>query len=776
MPTMSVSGKLKNTVKKVRAEEAKLSQISDEELAGLTEKFRERYKKGESLDRLLPEAFAAISEADFRVLGMRPFDVQIMAGAALHYGYMAEMNTGEGKTLSATLPLYLNALTDRPCYLVTTNEYLADRDGKEMGQVYEFMGLTCGYPSKFEEGPLQRKQLYSSDIIYVTNFGICFDYLFNNLVKKAEERFIQDMYFAVVDEADAVLLDSAVMPLIISGAPRVQSNLYGISDFFVTTLTEGREYIKEKKSVWLTPEGVEYAEKFFGIDNFYSRKDFEINRQVTLALRAHTLYENNIDYIVTEENKVELFDSATGRLMTGVKLRGGQHQAIEAKEKTELTNESKTLASITYQNLFMQFEKFAGMSGTIMDSRDEFFDVYHKRVIKIPTNRPIIRKDLKDRYYHNAEEQFAETAKRVTQIHSTGQPVLVVLNNVTDTDIFSKLMLQENIPHNVLNASNAFWEAEIIKGAGQKGAVTVATPMAGRGTDIKLGEGVDKLGGLAVIVVGRMSSVRSERQARGRAGRQGDPGLSEFFISLEDEVVAVDEDDKRMQKYIEGSRHISRHGIRKIVNGARKSSDEEAVSGRRRSVVYDDVLKRQRNFIYETRNSLLDGANIPETVIYDIAIETVGDFLKANKKLTRRELNRYILDNISYTLDEEGETVSLTDRDELTGYLLERVKKGLRAKKKQIGNRDIYEQFVREATLTAVDDGWVDLIDYLEQLQYAVAGRSSAQRNVVFEYQNEAFESYRDTEKRVKRNILRNLMLSEVSTDRKNASPVIVYP
>lgn len=366
---------LKRTLTKVRKSEEKIKNLSDEELSALTEQFKSRYSDGESLESLMPEAFAAICEADYRVLGKRPYDVQILAAAALHGGYLAEMNTGEGKTLSATMPLYLNALTGKSCMLVTTNEYLASRDGAEMGEVYNFMGLTCSYPDADDtkkQDDDEKRQFYSADIIYTTNGALGFDFLFDNLVKKKEDRFLCDFHYVIIDEADSVLLDSAIMPLVISGVPRVQSNLYDVCDFFVTTLVEDIDYIEEDKAVWLTPKGVKFAESFFGISNFYGKENFEINRHVTLSLRAHKLLKNKKDYVVTDKKEVELFDGATGRLMHGVKLRGGQHQAIEAKEKVEISQEYRTVASVTFQNLFMMFDKMAGMSGTLMDARMSF--------------------------------------------------------------------------------------------------------------------------------------------------------------------------------------------------------------------------------------------------------------------------------------------------------------------------------------------------------------------------------------------------------------------
>lgn len=764
-------------LQKVKESEEKIKNLSDGELTALTDAFRERYRNGESLDSILPDAFAAMMTADERVLGKHPYDVQVLAGIAMHQGYLAEMNTGEGKTLSATMPLYLNALTGKSCILVTTNEYLASRDGEEMSEVYNFMGISCSYPRTNEKEEMtdeEKKEFYQADIIYMTNGMLGFDYLFDNLVKNKNERFMCDFYYVIIDEADAVLLDSAVMPLVVSGVPRVQSNLYDVCDFFVTTLVEEIDYEEEDNAVWLTPKGVKFAENFFGIDNFYSKENFEINRHVTLALRAHKAMKNKKDYVVTDKGEVELFDGATGRLMHGVKLRGGLHQAIEAKEKVEISQEYRTVASVTFQDLFLMFDKMAGMSGTLTDARDELWDVYHKKVVKIPTNRPVIRKDLKDRYFVNAQEQFWTAAEDVIRLHETGQPVLVVLNSVTDTDLFSRLMIQKDIPHNVLNASNAFWEAQIISGAGRLGAVTVATTMAGRGTDIKLGEGVRELGGLAVIGVGRMDNSRSERQTRGRSGRQGDPGFSQYYVSLEDDIVGA-EDDEKLQKYIDGKKHISKWKIRQIVNQSQKFNTETEEMGRKKSVQYDQVLQRQRNLIYETRANLLDGARVEEETLAAIAEENIESYLDERKTLELPDLNRYILDNLSYSLDGRIKAEDLADYGKVKSYLADCFNHGLERQQERIGNRECYEQFVREATLKAVDDGWVELIDYLEQFKYAVSGRATAQRNIMFEYQNEAFDLYLDTEKMVKKNIIRNILMSDVKAD-KNNHPVIVYP
>lgn len=489
----------------------------------------------------------------------------------MHQGYLAEMNTGEGKTLTATMPLYLNALTGKSTILVTTNEYLVLRDAEEMGQVYSFMGLTvaAGVRARQDEkiSNDEKREIYNADIVYTTHSALGFDYLFNNLVTSAEDRFMREFYYVIIDEADFVLLDSAQTPLVISGAPRVQSNLYEMADFFVKTLEEDRDYEVEEKKVWLTDQGVRYAEQYFGIDNFYGREYFEINRHVTLALRAHVLFAKEKEYVVAENEEIRLLDSGSGRMMPGVKLRGGQHQALEVKEHLKVSQENRSVASVTYQNLFLLFPKMAGMSGTIADASDELRDVYGVDVLVVPPNCPVIRKDLPDRVFQDADSQFRAAIDAACAVHSTGQPVLLVVSTIAETELVSKLLTNQKIPHNVLNANNAFWEADIIKEAGQMNAVTVATAMAGRGTDIKLGEGVEELGGLAIIGIGRMNNIRQERQTRGRAGRQGAPGNSRFYISLEDEIV-TDYGAPYIRKYMEKGRHFSKGRIHRLICNA----------------------------------------------------------------------------------------------------------------------------------------------------------------------------------------------------------------
>ena len=766
-----IDKKLHFLLGKVKEECKKVKNLSDYELKNKTIEFKNRLSKGETTEDLLPEAFAVCCEADYRVLGMFPFDVQILGGIALHLCYLAEMNTGEGKTLTATMPLYLNGLTGKSSILVTANEYLAIRDAEEMGKVYEFLGLSvkAGVTRDTNEhlNNDQKKEIYAADIVYTTHGSLGFDYLLNNLVHSKEDRFMRELHYVIIDEADSVLLDSASMPLVISGSPRVQSNLYGITDFFVTTLVEDEHYIVEDNKVWLTDKGIEYAQRYFRIENLYSKENFDVLRHVVLALRAHYLMDKDVDYVVTDSGEIVLLDKSTGRKMKGMKLRGGSHQAIEEKERLKLSQEQRSVASITYQNLFNLFPKMSGMSGTIADGKDELLEVYHKQVVVIPPNKTLARKDLPDKYFKTSEEQFDAVIKETVKRHKTGQPVLLIASLISDTEMLSKLLVQENIEHSVLNANNAFWEAEIIKEAGQKNVVTVATSMAGRGTDIRLGSGVKELGGLCVLGIGRMNNTRDERQARGRAGRQGEPGVSIFYTSLEDDVCEILGDDF-LEKYIEKDKHISKRRIKKLINKSQKIKSESSVFQRKNAVDYDSVMQRQRTIMYKTRNDLLDGISLDENYLLSICEDNIKNFVKSNKKLDSYAVHRYVLDNLSYRLQEMDESTK-NQKD----YLVQYSKMAFNNKKKSLGDR--FSEYCRLCTLKALDDGWVEEVDYLQQLQAAISGRSSAQRNLLFEYQREARISFEDMEKSIKKAMIRNILLGEVSFGKDNEM-IILYP
>lgn len=756
---------------KVKEECKKVKELSDYELKNKTLEFKERLHNGETTDDLLPEAFAVCCEADYRVLGMFPYDVQILGGIALHLCYLCEMNTGEGKTLTATMPLYLNGLTGKSSILVTANEYLAIRDAEEMGQVYKFLGLSVEAGVKRDTNEKldndSKKDVYAADMVYTTHGSLGFDYLLNNLVQSKEDRFMRDFYYVIIDEADSVLLDSASMPLVISGSPRVQSNLYGITNFFVTTLVEDVHYEIEDKKVWLTKEGVEYVQRYFRIENLYGEENYDVLRHVVLALRAHFLLEKDTDYVVTDNGEVVLLDRSTGRKMTGMKLRGGSHQAIEEKEHVELSDEQRSVASITYQNLFNLFPKMSGMSGTIADGKDELLEVYHKQVVVIPPNKPLARIDLPDQYFKTSEEQFDAVIKETVKRHKTGQPVLLIASLISDTEMLSKLLVQENIEHSVLNANNAFWEAEIIKEAGQKNVVTVATSMAGRGTDIRLGPGVKELGGLCVLGIGRMNNTRDERQARGRAGRQGEPGVSIFYTSLEDDVCEILGEDF-LDKYIEKDKYISKRKIKKLVNKSQKIKEESSVFQRKNSVDYDSVMQRQKTIMYKTRNDLLDGMSLDENVLKQIYVNNINEFAKDHKKMDDKTMYRYILDNLAYRLKELS--VSSANKKD---YLKQYADMAFKDKKQVLGNR--FSEYCRLCTLKALDDGWIEEVDYLQQLQAAISGRSTAQRNLLYEYQREARLSFRDMEKSIKKAMIRNILLGEVSFGKDNEM-IILYP
>lgn len=538
--------KVKKILNQINRRKEEMALLTDEELAAKTQEFKRRLTAGETLDDILVEAFAVVREADKRILGMFPYDVQVMGGIVIHQGNVAEMNTGEGKTLTATLPIYLNALSGQGVILVTTNSYLAKRDAEEMGKVYEFLGLTIRLPFADDEEekitPKEKKEIYSADIVYTTNSGLGFDYLIDNLASSEEQKYMPEFNFVLVDEIDSVLLDSAQTPLVISGSPRVQSNFYGIIDTLMTTLVDGEDYIfkEEKKEVWLTNKGAKIAEKFLGIDNLYAEENNVLARHLVFALRAHTLFKRDKDYIIRKGEKDQelvLLDQGTGRLMEMTKLQGGLHQAIEAKEHVKLSPETRAMASITYQSLFKMFNKISGMTGTGKVAEKEFIETYNMSVVRIPTNRPRQRIDYPDNLYITLPEKVYASLEYIKEYHAKGNPLLVFVGSVEMSQLYSSLLFREGIAHNVLNANNAAREAQIISESGQMGAVTVATSMAGRGTDIKLGKGVAELGGLIVIGTERMESQRIDLQIRGRSGRQGDPGMSKFFVSLEDDVI-----------------------------------------------------------------------------------------------------------------------------------------------------------------------------------------------------------------------------------------------
>ena len=770
--------KAKKILKKINALKGKMQSLSDQELAAKTLEFRERLTKGETVDDLLVEAFAVVREADRRVLGMFPYDVQVLGGIIIHQGNVAEMNTGEGKTLTATLPVYLNALTGKGTMLVTTNEYLAKRDAEEMGQVYRFLGLTVGVPftsnPKQKLKPEEKKRIYSSDIIYTTNSVLGFDYLGDNLASNESGKFLRPFDYVIIDEIDDILLDSAQTPLIISGSPRVQSNHYELVDTLFTTLVEGEDYIfkEEKDEVWLTTKGAKAAENFLGIDHLYKEKHANFARHLVYALRAHKLYTRDKDYVIRGQEMV-LVDKGTGRLLEMTKLQGGLHQAIEAKEHVKLSPESRAMASITYQSLFKMFQKVSGMTGTGKVAEKEFLETYNMKVVRIPTNRPKQRIDYPDNLYVTLPEKVYASLEYIKEYHKKGNPVLVFVGSVEMSHLYSSLLLREGIAHNVLNANNVAREAQIISESGQLGAVTVATSMAGRGTDIKLGKGVAELGGLIIIGTERMESQRIDLQIRGRSGRQGDPGMSKFFVSLEDDVIKKFGPNwvhKRYKDYhvqdMTNPVVLRGRKYRKLVERAQRASDSAGRSARRQTLEYAESMNIQREMVYKERDRLIDGSRDLEGVVEDIIDSYTNQVSSVNYE-SRELLFHFIVTNISFHIKEIPEYLDISDKNAVRTFLKQIIDKELSEKKALLEQYGLYEQFLRFSLLKAIDDNWVEQVDYLQQLMMAVSGQSSTQKNPIVEYYQEAYSGFETMKEQIHLDMVRNLLMGLVEVTSK---------
>lgn len=765
--------KVRATLKKINGLKDKMAALSDEALAAKTVEFRKRLAKGETLDDLLVEAFAVVREADKRILGMFPYDVQVMGGIVIHQGNVAEMNTGEGKTLTATLPVYLNSLTGKGTMVITTNEYLAKRDAEEMGQVYRFLGLTVGIP--FTGNPLneykseEKKLIYASDVIYTTNSALGFDYLTDNLASSSKDKFLRPFNYVIIDEIDDILLDSAQTPLIIAGSPRVQSNYYGIIDTLVTTLVENEDYIfkEEKEEIWLTTKGAKTAERFLGIDNLYKEEYATYVRHLVYSLRAHKLFTRDKEYIIRDDEMV-LLDKGTGRLMEMTKLQGGLHQAIEAKEHVKLSPETRAMASITYQSLFKMFNKISGMTGTGKVAEKEFLETYNMSVIRIPTNRPLLRKDYPDNLYVTLPEKVYASLECIKEYHLKGNPLLVFVGSVEMSHLYSSLLLREGIAHNVLNANNAAREAQIVSESGQMGAVTVATSMAGRGTDIKLGPGVAELGGLVVIGTERMESQRIDLQIRGRSGRQGDPGLSKFFVSLEDDVIKKFGPSWVHRMYQEYSvADITQpqvlEGIKyhRLVDKAQNASDSASRTNRQRTLEYAESMNIQRDLIYKERNRLINGDRDLRDVLSEMIDEYIETILSDNLK-TREELFHYIITNISFNIRELPLDLVIEDEQELRNFLIQIINNELNDKKALLEPHDLYDQFLRISMLKAIDDNWVEQVDYLQQLMMAIGGQTASQTNPIVEYYREAYMGFETMKEQIRSDMVRNVLMGLV--------------
>ena len=782
--------RLKKILAKVKSFDSEMAGLSDADLRKKTQEFKERLTAGETLDDLLPEAYAVVREADKRVLGMFPYDVQVMGAIVLHEGNVAEMATGEGKTLTATMPLYLNALSGQGAMLVTTNTYLALRDAQEMGQVYRFLGLTIEAAVVADETenltPKQKRLIYQADIVYTTNSALGFDYLIENLAENKDSQYLSPFNYVIIDEIDSILLDSAQVPLVISGAPRVQSNFYSIMDTFITTLKEEEDYHydDEKNEVWLTSKGILAAESFLDLEHLFSKENQELVRHLNLALRAHKLYKKDKDYVVRQGDKeaeVVLLDRSTGRLLEMTRLQGGQHQAIEAKEHVKLTEETRAMASITYQNLFRLFRKISGMTGTGKVVESEFMETYSMSVIKIPTNQPVIRRDLPDQLYQTLPEKVFASLDEVKHYHAQGNPLLIFTGSVEMSEIYSSLLLREGIAHNLLNANNAAREAQIIAESGQKGAVTVATSMAGRGTDIKLGPGVADLGGLVVIGTERMENQRIDLQIRGRSGRQGNPGISKFFISLEDDLLRKWGPDWLKKFYKDYStEEVQQHPVqlgqrrfRRLVAKAQRASESSAKLSRRMTLEYAQCMKIQREITYAERNRLIQAEERIDEEISRVLSQVIHQAAYEQSYETRADLYRFILDHFSYHAERIPYDFDIYSPEKIAELLQDIAEQELQAKKAYLNSDKLFTHFQRVSVLKAIDENWVEQVDYLQQLKTALSGQHFSMKNPLVEYYQEAYDGFEYMKERMKQQIVKNLLMSELALNPKGE--VIMY-
>lgn len=773
--------KMKRVLKKVNSYKSYMERLSDEKLKSLTADFKRRLSWGETLDDLLPEAFAAMREAAFRVHGLFAYDVQILGAITLHNGNIAEMKTGEGKTLTAIFPAYLNALTGKGVIVITSNEYLAKRDAEEMQGVFKFMDVTICAGLEDDENKMTKQEIYNHDIVYTTQSTLGFDYLFDNLANRKEDKFLREFNYVIIDEIDAVLLDSAQMPLIIAGSPKVQSNLYPVVQKFVETLEEGIDYKKdEDDNVWYLNEGIRKSEQYFNVENLYDDSHYYLVKILNLVLKANVNMTLDKDYVV-KDNKIKLLDKETGRILEGITLKNGQHQALEAKENVLLSNENRSIASITYQNLFKLFKKISGMSGTAKVAEQEFIETYNLKVVWIPTNKPVIRIDKKDKIYATLPEKIIAILEFVKKIHVTGQPLLIVSGSVQATDLYSALLLNEGIAHSVLNAHNAVKEAEIISEAGELNNVTVATSMAGRGTDIKLGKGVLELGGLVVVGTERMSSKRMDQQLSGRSGRQGEPGLSQFFVSLEDELL-VKQGPRWLEKYRNKKYNsidevipveLSRRKFGSVVEFAQQASDDNGKQSRGIIAQYDESVKIQRKKVYDARNSLL-----LEEMDFDLnkTIKLlVSEFLNKKKEISMIDITTFLVNNLNYSNKKIEKFINFKSKREISEKLIRIIYDECIKVRSIFKNKQEEEDFIRVSILKAIDEHWVEQIDSLSILSTVVSGRTYAQKNPVYEYAREAYESYNEMRYRIKESIIRNIAKSHIERN-GNGELTIYFP
>ncbi|MBT2757189.1 preprotein translocase subunit SecA [Mesobacillus foraminis] len=750
---------------------AATEKLSDDELRGKTEEFKARYQNGESTDDLLVEAFAVVREGARRVLGLYPYKVQLMGGVALHEGNISEMKTGEGKTLTATMPVYLNAITGKGVHVVTVNEYLASRDANEMGQLYEFLGLTVGLNLTGMDKE-EKQAAYQADITYGTNNEYGFDYLRDNMVLYSHQKVQRPLHYAVIDEVDSILIDEARTPLIISGTAQKSAGLYIQANAFVNMLKKDEDYTYDEKTkgVQLTEEGITKAERAFGIENLFDISHVTLNHHINQALKANVSMHLDVDYVV-QDGEIVIVDQFTGRLMKGRRYSEGLHQAIEAKEGLEIQNESMTLATITFQNYFRMYEKLSGMTGTAKTEEEEFRNIYNMSVVVIPTNRPIVRDDRADLIYATMEGKFRAVVEDIAQRNALGQPVLLGTVAIETSELISRYLTKKGIKHNVLNAKNHGREAEIIAEAGQRGAVTIATNMAGRGTDIKLGEGVRELGGLAVIGTERHESRRIDNQLRGRSGRQGDPGITQFYLSMEDELMRRFGSDnmKTMMARLgmDDSQPIQSKMVSRAVESAQKRVEGNNFDARKQLLQYDDVLRQQREIIYKQRDEVLEAENlrdIVERMILSSVERNVSAFTPAGEDMDSWNLEGlidYVNGNHLNEGDLEQDDLRGKDREMIVDIIMDKVKQRYNEKEEQLSAEQMRE-FEKVIVLRSVDSKWMDHIDQMDHLRQGIHLRAYGQIDPLREYQQEGFAMFESMIESIESDVARYIMKAEI--------------
>ena len=764
--------RLEHLANKVEALKEQTEKLSDDELQAKTEEFKTRVKNGETLDDILPEAFAVVREAAKRVLGLFPYKVQIMGGIVLHEGSIPEMKTGEGKTLTATMPVYLNALSGEGVHVVTVNEYLATRDASEMGELYNFLGLTVGLNinSKSSE---EKRLAYACDITYSTNNELGFDYLRDNMVVYREQMVQRPLNFAVVDEVDSILIDEARTPLIISGQAEKSTAMYNRTDNFIKTLVNEEDYKidVQSKTIALTEEGISKAEKHFDVSNLYDIENTSLTHYLDQSLRANYIMLLDIDYVV-QDGKVMIVDQFTGRIMDGRRYSDGLHQAIEAKEGVEIEDETKTMANITFQNYFRMYKKLSGMTGTAKTEEEEFREIYNMQVIQIPTNKPIIRDDKADLLYPTLTSKFKAVVADIKERHAKGQPVLVGTVAVETSELLSDMLTKANVPHEVLNAKNHFKEAEIIMNAGQKGSVTIATNMAGRGTDIRLGLGVVEAGGLAVIGTERHESRRIDNQLRGRSGRQGDPGVTQFYLSLEDELMKRF-GSERIKMFLdrmnleEEDAVIQSKMFTKQVESAQKRVEGNNYDTRKNVLQYDDVMREQREVIYRQRNQVITSDEDLKPVLLGMVERTIERYVDSHTQGEKTNWNlEGLVDFVGATITHE-DAISLSDFEgktpaEMKSFILSKANELYAEKESILDSPEQLLEFQKVVILRVVDTKWTDHIDAMDQLRESIGLRAYGQNNPLVDYQTEGYQMFNDMVGAIEYEVTRLFMKAEI--------------